>query len=136
MSIDLELERVGQKIIIAERMIAFMKDWRSDDSARDNYLKCRLCRFLRLIYKQILLYQTDGQYLSHKDELMTLDKKVHHDLPSLYDEASGFVISSEIPLKFVSHWRNTGCRYSPLILKIHKGLKRLDLILRKQHIRK
>lgn len=136
MSIDLELERVGQKIIIAERMIAFMKDWRSDDSARDNYLKCRLCRFLRLIYKQILLYQTDGQYLSHKDELMTLDKKVHHDLPSLYDEASGFVISSEIPLKFVSHWRNTGCRYSPLFLKIHKGLKRLDLILRKQHIRK
>lgn len=136
MSIDVELERVGQKIIIAERMIAFMKDWRSDNSAQENYLKCRLSRFLRLIYKQILLYQADEQYQSHKDELMTLDKKVQHDLPFLYDEASAFVISSEIPLKFVKYWRANGCRYPHLVLNLHKRLKNLDIYLRKLHIRK
>ena len=136
MNIDVELERVGQKIIIAERMMAFMKDWRSDNSAQENYLKCRLSRFLRLIYKQILLYQTDEQYLTHNDELMTLDKKVQHDLPFLYDQVSAFVISSEIPLKFVKYWRDNGCRYPRLVLNLHKSLKSLDVYLRKLHIRK
>lgn len=136
MSIDVELERVGQKIIIAERMMAFMKDWRSDNSALENYLKCRLRRFLRLIYKQILLYQTDEQYLSHKDELVTFDQKVRNELPSLYEEVGAYVISSEIPLKFVRHWRHNGRRYPRLVLNLHKSLKSLDICLRKMHIRK
>ena len=59
-------------------MMAFMKDWRSDNSALENYLKCRLRRFLRLIYKQILLYQTDEQYLSHKDELAVICPVIGH----------------------------------------------------------
>lgn len=136
MSIDVELERVGQKIIIAERMMAFMKDWRSDNSALENYLKCRLRRFLRLIYKQILLYQTDEQYLSHKDELVTFDQKVRNELPPLYEEVGAYVISSEIPLKFVRHWRHNGRRYPRLVLNLHKSLKSLDICLRKMHIRK
>ena len=136
MNLEVELERVGQKMIIARRMMDYLKEWPYDDLPSKNYLKCRLSRFLRLIYKQILLYQTDEQYLSHKEELMTLDKKVQHDLPSLYDEASAFVISSEIPLKFVRYWRNNGCRYPRLVLKLHKHLKSLDVYLRKLHIRK
>lgn len=136
MNLEVELKRVGQKMIIARRMIDYLKEWHYDDLPSKNYLACRLSRFLRLIYKQVLLYQSDEQYLSHKDELIALDKKVHHDLPSLYDEASAFVISSEIPLKFVKYWRDNGCRYHRLVLKLHKRLKSLDIYLRKLHIRK
>ncbi len=136
MDMAVELKRVGQKMIIARRMIDYLKEWHYGDLPSKTYLKCRLSRFLRLIYKLILLYQTDEQYLSQKNELMVLDEKVRHDLPSLYDEASAFVISSEIPLKFVRYWRNTGCRYPRLVLKLHKHLKSLDIYLRMLHIRK
>ena len=136
MDLEIELTRVEQKMVIARRMIDYLKEWHYDDLPSKNYLTCRLGRFLRLIYKQILLYQTDEQYLSYKDELMTLDKKVRHDLPLLYDEADAFVISSEIPLKFVKYWRDNGCRYHRLVLKLHKRLKSLDIYLRKSHIRK
>ena len=136
MDMAVELKRVGQKMIIARRMIDYLKEWHYGDLPSKTYLKCRLSRFLRLIYKLILLYQTDEQYLSQKNELMFLDEKVRHDLPSLYDEASAFVISSEIPLKFVRYWRNTGCRYPRLVLKLHKHLKSLDIYLRMLHIRK
>ena len=136
MDMAVELKRVGQKMTIARRMIDYLKEWPYGDLPSKAYLKCRLSRFLRLIYKQILLYQTDEQYKSHKDELMTLDKKVQHDLPSFYEEADAYVISSEIPLKFVKYWRDNGCRYHRLVLKLHKRLKSLDIYLRKLHIRK
>lgn len=136
MNREIELERVGQKITIANRMIEFLRDLHTDDLSKDAYVKCRLSRFLRLIYKLVLLYQTDEQYLSHKDELVSLDQKVRDELPSLFDEVGAFVISSEIPLKFVNYWRINNRRYPRLVLKINKTLKGLDVYLRKLHIRK
>ena len=136
MNSEIELERVGQKITIANRMIEFLKDLHADNPSKDAYVKCRLSRFLRLIYKLVLLYQTDEQYISHKGELTALDQKVQDELPSLFDEVGDFIISSEVPLKFVNYWRINNRRYPRLVLKINKILKGLDVYLRKLHIRK
>lgn len=136
MDLEVEQERVGHKVIIAKRMIDFLKDMHYEDSSKENYLNSRLGRFLRLIYKLVLLYQTDEQYLSNLGVLSALDQKVRNDLPSMYDETNAFVISSEIPLKFVKYWRENHHRFPRLVLKMNKCLKRLDVYLRKLNIRK
>ena len=136
MNSEIELKRVGQKITIASRMIEFLRDMHIDNPSKEAYAKCRFRRFLRLIYKLVLLYQSDEQYLDHKDELTALDQKLQDELPSMFDEVGDFVVSSEFSLKFVKYWRKKNRRYPRSVLKINKILKGLDVYLRKLHIRK
>lgn len=136
MDMEVEQKRVGHKIIIARRMIDFMKDTCFDSPSKVFFFKYRFGRFLRLIYKIVLLYQTDEQYLSNVGELSALDQVIKNNMSSMYDETNSFVISSEIPLKFVKYWRKNHRRYPRLVLKINKVLKQLDIYLRKLHIRK
>lgn len=136
MDMEVELKCVGHKMVIARRMIDFMKDMHSINPSRENYVKCRFGRFLRLIYKLVLLYQTEEQYLLHLEELNSLDHKLKNDLPLFYEEMNAFVISSEVPLRFVKYWRKNHRRYPLLLLKMNKSLKQLDVYLRKHHFRK
>lgn len=136
MDMEVELMRVGHKIVIARRMIEFMKDLHLGNPSKENYAECRFCRFVRLIYKLVLLYQSDEQYLLHLEELSSLDQIFKSDLPVFYEEMNAFVISSEIPLRFVQYWRKNNRRYPCLVLKMNKSLKQLDVYLRKHHIRK
>lgn len=135
MDIEVEMRRVGHKIAIARRMIGFLRDRRFDEVSREGYVRCRLGRFLRLIYKLVLLYQTEEQYLSHSEELRILDQDIRKSIPGLYDEMNSYVISSEIPMKFVKYWRVRRCRYPLFVLKLHRQVKGLDVLLRKMHLR-
>lgn len=136
MNLEVELNRVDQKMIIVRRMIDFVKELHLENHSKENYFKCRLSRFLRMIYKQVLLYQSDEQYLFYKERLVSLDQEVGHHLPYLYEEVGDYVISPEIPLRFVNYWRMHNRRYPNMVLKFHRSLKNLDVYLKKLHIRK
>lgn len=135
MDLDVEVKNVSHKIVIANRMIDFVKCATFEDSSKETYAKHRLWRFLRLIYKLVLLYQTEDQYCSYIGELQALDDKVRNDLADLYEETNAFVISKEVPLKFVRYWRENHRRYPHVILLFNQQLKRLDVFLRKIHLR-
>lgn len=135
MDLEVEVKKVGDKMIIARRMIDYVKASEFEDSSKAHYIEHRLLRFLRLIYKLVLLYQTDEQYRSHLSELEALDTKVKTDLPGLYETMNDVVISSEIPLKFVKRWRERHRRYLHVVLFLYKQLKCIDVFLRKIHLR-
>lgn len=135
MDLDVEVKKVADKMIIARRMIDFVKVAQFEEPSKESYIRHRLLRFLRLIYKLVLLYQTDEQYRLHLSELEALDAKVRNDLPELYEAMNTVVISSEIPLKFIKRWREKHRRYPHVVLLLHQQLKHLDVFLRKVHLR-
>lgn len=135
MDMEVEARCVDHKITIAKRMIEYLKEGRFDHPSKEVYARCRLSRFLRLIYKLVLLYQTDNQYRTHLKLLENMDIMVKSNLPYLYDESNSYVISSEIPMKFVKYWRVRRCRYPLFVLKLHRQIKGLDVLLRKMHLR-
>ena len=136
MNLDVEINRVDHKIIIMKRMIDYLKLTTFDNQSKENYIKTRTEKLLRLIYKFVLLYQSNEQYLSHKAELEELDKIIEENLIWLYEDSYGFLIASELPLRFVRYWRVKGKRYPFIVLKLHKLMKNFDVYLRKSNLRK
>lgn len=135
MSLDVEVKRVDHKIVIMNRLINYLKTATFDSPSKENYIKARTEKQLRLIYKFVLLYQSDEQYVSYKSKLEELDKLVKENITWLYKDSDEFIIASELPLKFVKHWRNKGKRYPNVVLKLHKWMKDLDNYLRKSNLR-
>ena len=135
MDMDVVTRDASHYILILKRMIHFMKDNVLDSPSKEKYIKHRLSRNLREIFKLILIYQTDDQYHSHVEELEVLDSQIKKDLPSLFEESDSYVISKEIPCRFVRYWRNKKRRYPHVFLVLCQHLKNLDNLLRKKHLR-
>ena len=135
MDMAVEVNKVSDKMVIAKRMIDYVKNVEFEELSKESYIRHRFLRFLRLIYKLVLLYQTDEQYRSHLSELESLDTHVRSNLPDIYEAMNAMTISSEFPLKFIKRWREKHRRYPHIVLQLHKQLKHLDIFLRKVHLR-
>lgn len=136
MSIENETKNVSHKIIISEKMIDYVVSTTFEDYAKEKYTFQRLSKFTRVIYKLVLLFQKENQYLSTTATIKSFDTKIKEEAPLLYEESDSFLVSKEIPLKFVRYWRKYGRRYPQLILKFHLCIKKIDIILRKWNLRK
>ena len=136
MDLNVIVRNVRHNILFVNRMMEFVKSTEFDSPAKENYIKCRLEKNLREIYKLVLLYQTDDLYSLHVRELEDLDCKIRNDSHCLYEEADGFVISKEIPLHFVRYWRKKNRRYPHVVLQLCHHLKHLDFLLKKYHLKR